>query len=410
MARGSGKCCLKTNATIKRILEAMNYNLYTIIASLVFCYFAWRFNRGREDRAKDLIAHICTALNLNQENKSSLRGQINGSLFRVETLINESLPIVVKIHFDCAYPRRLTVHRENFIDRFAKLIGLARGLCTGHPSFDREFYIDSDDPTFVKKLFSDLNVRHQVCQIFSYGISSLDFLDERGILTLTCKLSTVRSLTLHDTRKLMAAAAELARLEPPQTQKPDVINKPRLKKIVAWIALGLFVPFFVFSPLMLLWNEQHPLLIEPGLWARAAWIGPPILLPSILAGFLFLRGRSDAHKILFLPWGMIILLIFFPVSSLFLFNLVNVAVDSSKARRATYLVTSTDYFSPRRSPTEYFLILKNVNPESRWPESVKLRIPPEIYDEAQTAKTARLRIKDGALGYPWVEKIRLLDR
>lgn len=392
----------------------MGHSLYIIIiaASLVVCYFGWRFNHRTKTGCRDFIALIRTALNLNQKDESSLRGQIDGSPFYVETITHGGSPISVKIHFDCASLRRLTVHRENFVDRLAKSIGLAQELHTELPIFDRQFYIDSDDPTFAKKLFSDPNVRHHVRQLFSFGVILLDFSDELGTLTLTCNPRMARDLTSHDIRKLMASAAKLARLELPQTQKPGVIGKTWLENKTIYLLSLIGTLFFaiLYPPpfLPLQWHEQHPLLIEPGLWTRVAWIGPPTFLPSALAGFLLLRGRSDAHKILFPSLGMILLLI--SVSNLFLFNFVNVTLDSSKVRRATYLVTNTDYFSPRRARTKYFLILKNVNSESRWPESVKLRVPPEIYDEAQTAKTALLRIKDGALGYPWVEKIRLFDR
>lgn len=394
----------------------MDYRLYIIIitASLLTIFFVWRFNCRREAHCQDLIAHIRTALNLNQEDESSLRGQIDGSLFCVETITHEGLPVSVKIHFDCISPRRLTVHRENFIDGFAKSIGLARELHTGRLHFDRQFYIDSDDPAFAKKLFSDPNVRHHVRQIFSCGVILLDFSDELGTLTLTCRPWMARDLTSHDIRKLMNSAAKIARLELPQTQKLDVIGKTWLENKTIYLLSLIGTLFFtlLYPPpfLPLLWHEQYPLLIEPGLWTRAAWVGPPILLPSILAGFVLLRGRSDAHKILFPLWSMIILLIIFPLSNLFLFHLVNMEADSSKARRATYSITNSHYFSHRKSRDEYFLILKNVNSESRWPESVKLRVSPEIYNEAQTAKTAFLRVKDGALGYPWVEKIRLSDR
>jgi hypothetical protein len=152
-------------------------------------------------------------------------------------------------------PVKFTLEYTSWMQRLAAWLGFTRILHTGDGNFDRQVYIESDDPQFCGRLESNPALRQAVLRLFHYGIYKISAvpgrltvtianvrqaLDENSVDTAIAQLVTVREL-------LSAAALPGPH---PINRRAKLFN--RLILYSFW--LSVYIGFFTYAQRFITYN------------------------------------------------------------------------------------------------------------------------------------------------------------
>lgn len=295
---------------------------------------------------------------------------------------------------------RLT--REGGFDRFFKRIGFTTEIQTGDEAFDRGVYVSCDHPALAPVLQADASARAAVLVLFSKGV--------RTIVTDGEYLWADRQ---GDTPPDEATLAELARLQTALLQVPAE-HLRMLRDRFFWRALVVEsvawgVAFYGVPAIFQMATREEPLYFD---WT-------PVIVAGLAAGvvgfsLLFalswrvLRGSSRSHRVL--TESAVLLALGVPFSAVELVSDANIILDRSEPmiveRTVERTYTTTSRRRRGRTRTHYHVQFAPAPADPHGiPRSVQVRA--SLHRLAAPGVPVEFVLREGALGFTWVETLRL---
>lgn len=301
----------------------------------------------------------------------------------------------------CAQGVSLRIHRESKWDRFAKKIGLSIEYQFNDPEFDDELYVVSNASAFQAELAENKALRDVVRSLFRdrrlqkiecYGQHVFALYQEKA-----GQASTGEVQLIVDALYALAGSLGAAKLKSASRWDAYQLRAALLAALsTALLSLGLveFIRDYVSAP-------EQIMLDAKDLAVFSTACAAVVLFVMMTATVALLRGSSYAHVILaevIISGGIGLML-----GGYFITRDINLSFDQSAQQMAqadiTRMRTWTSSGKYRR--TYYELYLKDRDGRCRLPDKIKVSY--KIYKMAQGQKTLTMGIRNGALGYRWVE-------
>jgi hypothetical protein len=277
---------------------------------------------------------------------------------------------------------------EGALDRFAKSIGFNKEVQTGDVAFDELAYLDSyDDERHVARLFSTPEVRDPVKALLQLGYKVE--CSQNGVEAFQIVSSAGRASHEHVAKavELLSQLAEAAPSFDASTLRP---NGPRMT-LYAWVLIGLVV----LIPVAFLLSEftRGPIARGTNLllflgFGGAAWTATTIGLA------LWLRGTS--HGFVRMLWLSGLTLFSVPPLTGNLLRVVNEKLDAGSTRDVQTSITRITHSRDRHR----FSV-------PSWDEPGTVVSVQTTCDDLKALKVGdavTVRVHEGALGWPWVER------
>jgi hypothetical protein len=110
------------------------------------------------------------------------KGEFEGFNFSVTLFMpSKSTPAYLHLSFFKPSSFTLKIHRETFSSEFGQKLGLVREVKTGDAEFDRQFFIQSNDPTLAVNYLHRDAAKEAIRGFFNYGFDCFT-LDGKKIL------------------------------------------------------------------------------------------------------------------------------------------------------------------------------------------------------------------------------------
>lgn len=296
-------------------------------------------------------------------------------------------------------PLRFQFTREKGWDRYFKDLGLAVEQQTGDRKFDEDIYITCDQAALGEMLRTNHTVRAVVLLLFDSGVERI-FSDGAFIWAeFHREAYTVGSIheLLHDLRTGLLGISATK----PSSALDQFFWRAVAVESLAWSIALYGVPGF--AQFMIERNTLYLdawALISAGLLASLAVFA--VLFATIVG---LLRGSSRGHRII--VESFLVLLPGIPLSTVQAVSDLNIALDDTTPMVMESMVYDKRVEvkrSRRRTTTYYYLHLQAA---TTGPNSVNgsIEVEPSIYYAAQKGRPVTLTMRQGKLGYPWLETI-----
>ena len=309
---------------------------------------------------------------------------------------------------------RFRVLREHALHRALKRIGLAREWQGPDAAFNRACYVVSDDPE-VERLLGDPQVTGDLQALLTEWPASADYIPERleirpHYVALICRK---RRFKLRPQPHGLPAAA-IPRLEriaaamhahEPATDTSD--RDPDRRRMFALVAPAMPLLLVGAARLMvdMYWASGPQLVTMAGLWKDLLLAVPALAGAWLLGACVVLKGSSRLPPAL-VEIGLVGTL-GLALGGGVLAYLANVELDfGPRDIVRTAVVERRADRGGRRAPDRYFLQVRSYRLDD---EPVEVRVPRGLFRRAGTAQDLVLTVGRGALGYRWIERVRLAD-
>lgn len=304
----------------------------------------------------------------------------------------------------CARGVSLRIHRESWWDRLAKKVGLSYEYQFNDPEFDNELYVVSNAPAFQAELAETKPLREVVRLLFrDKRLKRIECHGQHVVARYEEKVENgaVNIPKPNEVNQVVAGLYGLAdSLEIAKARSASGWDAYQLRAaflaamstaLLAWGAIDFFsIPLLGFSQAVL----DHADLLAFSVSCTILMLVGLMLLTVVL-----LRGSSYAHVILaevVVSGGIGLALLGYGTV-----REVNVSFDQSAQRLVQADVTGKHTWRGRKSGTHYNIYLRGQDGLQRLPGSIE--VSSDVYYKAQTGKPVTLMVRDGALGYRWVE-------
>ncbi len=305
---------------------------------------------------------------------------------------------------------------ETRFEQFFKSFGLSTECQSGDIRFDKNIYIISDDKWLCTQLKEKSTLRDSLYSLFwshyNKGIKVQKVVCFNGRLTLEAKNETSH-FSDNDAKvffkKMVPLMKEAIVHLPSKATSQDPIYREHSGRIafvfhtliIALLVNGAIMLYFEYNNYMTFPQLSDSYSILPLSFAVTA----VTLVTIILIIFRYLRKSSRFSPVLFELFTLGTLGIF--LSSLVEIKDINVYLDNSNATSFTSSISSKEKHSGRKRITTYFLNLQGWN---NHPGQHRLQVDSEIYDRIQENQPIVVYLREGFLGYAWIEKIGWVDR
>jgi hypothetical protein len=307
----------------------------------------------------------------------------------------------------CAHGVSLRIHRESQWDRFAKKIGLSFEYQFGDPQFDDELYVVSNAPAFRSELAETQALRDVMRLLFRD--KRLKRIECHGQHVVARYQEKVKSDVVFQpdaagvqliVGALYGLADSLEMAKSKNTSRWDVYElRAALLAAVstALLSLGMLELFRdIFTERAQIMLDVTELMTFSSICAAMAQFA------LMTATVILLRGSSYAHVILaevFISGGIGLLL-----SGYVIARDINLSFDQSMQRLVQADIIGKRTWRGRKSGTHYELQLNGRDGMHSLPGSIEVSYG--VYQRAREGENVTMVIRDGALGYRWIEEYR----
>lgn len=310
----------------------------------------------------------------------------------------------------CASGMSLRIHRETWWDRLAKKIGLSYEYHFNDPQFDDELYVVSNAPAFQAELSESKALRDVVRLLFrDRRLKRIECHGQHVIAHYQEKVDGGEAATPNSTQIQQIISALYGLAESLEYAKSKCVSRWDIFQLraamlaalaTALLMLGAVEFFRVFM------FERTLVMLDAGaLFSFSTLCAGLVLFTLITATIILLRGSSYAHVILaeVLISGGIGL----SLGSYVMMRDINVTFDQSAQRMVQADIIGKRTWRGRKSGTHYELHISGQDGTHHLPN--KLEVSYDIYRRALQGKPMTMVIRDGALGYRWVEEYSFND-
>jgi hypothetical protein len=305
----------------------------------------------------------------------------------------------------CAYGISLRIHRESVWDRFAKKIGLSVEYQFNDPQFDDELYVVSNAPAFQTELCETKALRDVVRLLFlDKRLKRIECHGQHVVAHYQEKVGDMaaRQPNGGEVQQIVGALYGIAEsLEIAKSKNKSRWDIYQLRATLlaalstALLSLGM-VEFFRD-----IYIERTQIMLDVmGLMSFSAICAAVVLFALMAVTVFLLRGSSYAHVILaeiFISGGIGLILGGYVIT-----RDINISFDKSIQRMVQADIVGKRTWRGRKSGTHYELNLYGWDGASSLPNNIEVSYG--IYQRAQQGKTVTLAVRDGWLGYRWVEE------
>ncbi|HXU94656.1 MAG TPA: hypothetical protein VFP33_13460 [Gallionella sp.] len=304
----------------------------------------------------------------------------------------------------CTRGVSLRIHRESKWDRFAKKIGLSFEYQFNDPQFDDELYVVSNASAFqvelaetkalrdvVRLLFRDKRLKRIEC----HGQHVVARYQEKVESDAVVKPNTAEVHQIVGALYGLADSLDIAKSKCKSRWDIYELRAALLAALsTAILSLGvmeLFRNIFIERAQIVL--DMMDLMIFSTICATV------VLFVLMTVTVVLLRGSSYAHVILaevFISGGIGLILGGYVIA-----RDINLSFDQSMQRMVQADIVSKRTWRGRKSGTHYELCLYGHDGIHKIPD--KIEVSYSVYQMAQEGKVVTMAIRDGALGYRWVE-------
>jgi len=305
----------------------------------------------------------------------------------------KNAPPSLTLAVDCASYGDFQVRRENGFDRFFKRIGITSEVQTGDPSFDAEYFIDTNTPELARAFFSDHRQLARVRRISELGFTAIKH--DGKALGAAMRLLGKEP----DEPVVHSAVVELSELASGMLASPSfgLLTTPpwkakRLALAAASVLLyGAGIASLVFGLI------EYPPLDKGLIFLDSLRYGIPALLAYSFACILLLRGRSKSHVEIVV--ALAVALVAIPLSTWGFETFVNGHLDHSVPQSHQVRVRDK-YTSTSKNGTTHHVLLDSW----RKPGGVEhVTVTSSRYREIRVRETrATVTTRAGHLGFEWV--------
>ncbi len=305
----------------------------------------------------------------------------------------------------CAPGISLRIHRESNWDRLAKKIGLSYEYQFSDPEFDDELYVVSNAPAFQAELAQTRELRDVLRLLFhDRRLQRIECHGQHVVARYREKAeqATPRKPDHTEVQQIVGAlygiaeSLEMAKLNSASRWDMYELRAALLASLsTALLAVGIAE----FFRIILL--ERTQIMLDAGdLIAFSTVCAVAMLFALLAATVTLLRGSAYAHVILaevFISGGLGLLM-----GGYATVRDINVSFDHSVQRKVQADVLAKQSWRGRKTGTHYELRLRGHDGVRGLP--AKLEVSYAVYQLAQEGKPVTLAVRDGALGYRWVEE------
>ncbi len=379
------------------VLVAVVAAIAVVVGGIAIIFFR-RLGRRRRD-AMARLADGAGAL----ADKQGGHGDIEGVAFHYRYFAgSRNQPSFLDVWIDYRGRRALTVRPETGFDRFFKRLGIAVEVQTGERAFDRAYYIETDDPYWARQRMGDSALREAFTAILTAGFGRVAAAKAKLTARWSpCQLNDIEdpAVVRQAAERLVAIAAALAIGEAAPgislaqgalAGRLVVLGAAAVSAAGGAVALGFGL--VVFTPL-----DEVEVLLETLPWSVPAWF-----FFAFLAA-MALRGRSGSHR----EWLVAVLI---ALPGAFLSGWGGVSLYNGWQDTSVPVVHIAPVDSKRFTSGKdrtYYVTVRSWRGRAQGEE---LSVPKRIYQVIDPRRTAmRLVVRDGALGYPWIESLAVVD-
>lgn len=305
----------------------------------------------------------------------------------------------------CAPGVSLRIHRESWWDRLAKNIGLSYEFQFNDHEFDNQLYVVSNAPAFQLELAETKALRQVLILLFR----------DARLIRIECHGQHVLAKfqeTIKDGKATTPESAEVQRVVAALYGLAETLEIAKSKTSSIWDVFQLRASLLAVlaTSLLLLGSvelfrvyafERAQIMIDVGdLLTFSTVCAGSVLFVLMAATVVLLRGSSYAHVILaevLISGGAGL-----AMGSYVMVRDINISFDQTVQRRVQAEVVDKRTWRGRKSGTHYDLYLKGRDGFQGLPS--KLEVSSDVYRQVQAGKPVTLIVRDGALGYRWIEE------
>ena len=296
------------------------------------------------------------------------------------------------------------IHRETWWDRFAKKIGLSYEYQFNDPEFDDELYVVSNAPAFRIELAESKALRYVLRLLFrDKRLKRIECHGQHVVARYREKVGggTVAIPNATEVKQVVAALHGLA--ESLAQAKSKTASSWDVYQLRATLLAALATAFLMLGGLeffrVFVIEQARVMLDAVDLLAFSTLCAGLVLFVLVTATVALLRGSSYAHIILaemIISGGVGL-----ELGSYVMLRDINISFDQSVQRMVEADVIYKRTWRGRKSRTHYTLYLSGFDGTRQLPE--KIEVSSDVYCKAKPTWPVTLMVRDGALGYRWIE-------
>lgn len=286
-------------------------NALVVVAFLVFVAAMLLSQSRQRGRAYTLLDSLGPG---QSSPKRALLAFVTG-LGRVKSGTHEGTPYEAQYDEDSEGWASLTVRvrapsagqfaltKETAGERFSKAIGLSRELQTGDPSFDEEFYIETDAVPFASAFFRSPERRQAIRELCRLGFTSIRH-DGTVLEAIWAPFGRSENLDPTVVTRAVAHLGRMAREVPPplRTTAVERVATRKIKRVLAFAAPGAWAGASVLA--VMTWDGSSYRPLKPIGVVDALPVTLPLAALCLGLAWALVRGRAMSHRDL---WGVAVL-------------------------------------------------------------------------------------------------------
>lgn len=304
----------------------------------------------------------------------------------------------------CASGVSLRIHRETWWDRFAKKIGLSYEFQFNDPEFDDDLYVVSNAPALRVELAETKALRYVLRLLFrDERLKRIECHGQHVVARYREKVGSGTGAIPNATEVNQVVAALNGLAESLEIAKSKTASSWDVYQLRATLLAALATAFLMLGALeffRVFGFERAQLMLDVGgLLTFSTLCAGGALFVLMAATVALLRGSSYAHIILaemIISGGAGL-----AMSSYVMVRDINISFDQSAQRMVEADVIYKRTSSGRKSHTRYNLYLSGFDGGRQLPESIE--VSSDVYCKAKPTWPVTLVVRDGALGYRWIE-------
>jgi hypothetical protein len=303
-------------------------------------------------------------------------------------------------------PAKLTIRREAWYDRFAKRIGLVAEIQTGDPSFDRDYFFDTDGADVFLPYLSEAARRRQIDSLFNLGfpVREITFgrkdlrivlspLKGEAIASVPVETYLDGLLNLPGGLPPAGASAAYGRSLFPGAPRPPLAHAGL---VLLFCFLGLLILGGAVS-LGIGLSQYEPL--GNRLVLNTLALSAPVALLFLGLAFRWIRGRSSSHRI-FIP-VLLLSLVGFPLAFTGAAVMTNGSLDQGVETSRKVPVVDRSYVQNKNSRTYYVAFPSWQRPD----RTDRLSVPVRFFREVRQGDIIVVRTRPGFWQEEWIAGI-----
>lgn len=303
----------------------------------------------------------------------------------------------IQIDLQSSFSSHILIARQTFKYRLALQIGLSTELQTEDAAFNHQFSVDADDRQAALHLLNQTSLRRQLLLLFEKGIQEIQFTPTALIATLpNVQPKTLGNEAFDELLALLSSIVQITQASP----DPLILSRPSLQKrrdrVLIISHILAFIVFVSGMSVMPKTDLQFRLL-----YLHSVGGSLPIVGLLIFLNFRRLRETVLAHETFFAQLWLILALWLSGTPGAL--SVLNQKLDHHPAQPYPSQVlskSSEDY----RGKTTYTLALQNPLASSN---PLPWIVSAQDWNNLAEQAPVQLMVRPGALGYAWVEDVKL---